>query len=118
LAIIGLICILVNENKNHPPYFDRLNNHCPDYQSTKIKRNGKKSYGKQNYLYKDVDDSLLATMLCGIKVVILPDAKDIIDAYSRHYVSGISLKLRTSASKKCCRYWYFPAYDPSQARVL
>jgi IS1 family transposase/transposase-like protein len=26
--------------------------HCPDCQSTKIKRNGKKSYGKQNYLCK------------------------------------------------------------------
>ncbi|KAA6324504.1 hypothetical protein EZS27_026173 [termite gut metagenome] len=26
--------------------------HCPDCQSTKIKKNGKKSYGKQNYLCK------------------------------------------------------------------
>jgi DNA-directed RNA polymerase subunit RPC12/RpoP len=24
--------------------------HCPDCQSTKIKKNGKKSYGTQNYL--------------------------------------------------------------------
>ncbi|MDR3141584.1 MAG: IS1 family transposase, partial [Tannerellaceae bacterium] len=24
--------------------------HCPDCQSTKIKRNGRKSYGTQNYL--------------------------------------------------------------------
>ncbi|MDR3140563.1 MAG: IS1 family transposase, partial [Tannerellaceae bacterium] len=26
--------------------------HCPDCQSTKIKRNGRKSYGTQNYLCK------------------------------------------------------------------
>ena len=27
--------------------------YCPDCQSTKIVKNGKKSYGKQNYLCKD-----------------------------------------------------------------
>jgi transposase-like protein len=27
--------------------------HCPDCLSTKIKKNGKKSSGKQNYLYKN-----------------------------------------------------------------
>ncbi|WP_405229555.1 IS1/IS1595 family N-terminal zinc-binding domain-containing protein [Capnocytophaga stomatis] len=27
--------------------------HCPNCQSTKIVKNGKKSYGKQNYLCKD-----------------------------------------------------------------
>jgi transposase-like protein len=27
--------------------------HCPDCQSTKIKKNGKKASGKQNYLFKN-----------------------------------------------------------------
>ncbi|MDR1055759.1 MAG: hypothetical protein LBL90_08060 [Prevotellaceae bacterium] len=36
--------MFVNANKNTL--------HCPDCQSTKIKRNGKKSYGMQNYLCK------------------------------------------------------------------
>ncbi|MDR1223808.1 MAG: hypothetical protein LBL07_13175 [Tannerella sp.] len=42
--------MFVNANKNYTPYFDRLNNHCPDCQCIKVKRNGKKPYGTQNYL--------------------------------------------------------------------
>ena len=33
--------------------------HCPDCQSTKIVKNGKKSYGKQNYLCKDCHRQLI-----------------------------------------------------------
>jgi ribosomal protein L33 len=45
--------------------------HCPDCQGLKIKRNGNKSYGKQNYLCKkNVDESLSASMLWVTKAVI------------------------------------------------
>jgi transposase-like protein len=45
MAIRRQVCIFVHEKI-------KITRYCPDYRRTKIKKNGKKSYGKQNYLCK------------------------------------------------------------------
>jgi transposase-like protein len=44
--------------------------YCPDCQSAKIKKNGKKSFKKQNFICKDCGRQFIATTLWFIKVVI------------------------------------------------
>jgi len=50
---------LYYENNNNSP--------LPFLPTSKGKKNGKKSYGKQNYLYKIAPTNLLATTLCKSK---------------------------------------------------
>jgi uncharacterized membrane protein len=55
--------ILQNENNNP--------RHCPDYQNTKINKNGKKYQKSRIICVKHVGVSLLAIMPCNTKGVIL-----------------------------------------------
>ncbi|MDR1055335.1 MAG: hypothetical protein LBL90_05825 [Prevotellaceae bacterium] len=53
--------------------------HCPGCWGTKIKRNGKKSYGMQNYSCKNCGRPCIAVQ----NLSFFPGTKDITDACSR-----------------------------------
>jgi transposase-like protein len=82
--------------------------HCPDCRCTKINRNAKKSYGKQNYLRKKCGQQFIGGHALKYKACYSSPTQKIALPLVRWIGIRDIAEIERISIKKLCRYCYAP----------